>query len=710
MNRIRIHVLPSSRGRLTPVPRPQEPLSCAFTHRQCSQPRLEGQEFCIKHILEDRTAPFKQCSYVSTKNGKRCPNAAPKPEKKDGTSFCAEHARRNSLALQAQMKKSNPGPVSETLLCQLSSYVKTELGSQTAESSRSEASRILDEDSWSDGEQDPIPVDQTWRGDPDSEADSIDSDQEDPLKHAGVYTAEEVALIMREKLIRLQSLYIDQFKRLQHLLKEKKRRYLHSRKGEHEAIGNSLLTGPEGLMAKERENLKRLKCLRRYRQRYGVEALLHRQLKERRMLATDGTAQQAHTTRSSQRCLAFVDDVRCSNQSLPMTRHCLTHICQDTNQMLFKPCQGSEEVPCNKPVPVSLSEDPCCPLHLRLPPQMYVPEQVLVVPEELEAAPTDLYLSAAELQPTESLPLEFSDDLDVVGDGMQCPPSPLLFDPSVALDQSLRDVAEAPIDILALEEPSHTALPPQTALTERGTSSAHVFSPAAEPPAELPAQGHPPMAACWPGSREDSRLEEATSTQARGGAANGSLEPTSVTPRRDGAGNIPREAENTALAQANENQRETYERCLDEVANHVVQALLNQKVKLAARKLEAESLNISKLMEKAEDLRKALREEHAFLQGVDGKEVPYESRLEHKRELCDLRRVPPDAKDPRLCRPPRNGIVGHLREPPDKVRTPLYHHPIATTGHVPSPGRGAYTMATHPFPASWDTYGSPLTR
>lgn len=56
---------------------------------------------------------------------------------------------------------------------------------------------------------------------------------------------------------------------------------------------------------------------------------------------------------------------------------------------------------------------------------------------------------------------------------------------------------------------------------------------------------------------------------------------------------------------------------------------------------------------------------------VDGKDVPYETRLEHKRELCDLRRVPPDAKEPRLCRPPRNGIVGHLREPSDKVRTPL---------------------------------------
>ncbi|XP_077184596.1 KAT8 regulatory NSL complex subunit 2 isoform X2 [Paroedura picta] len=450
MNRIRIHVLPSSRGRFTPVPRPQEALLCAFAHRPCSQPRLEGHEFCIKHILEDRNAPFKQCSYISTKNGKRCPNAAPKPEKKEGVSFCSEHARRNALALQAQMKKSNPSPVRETLLSQLSSYAKTELGSQTAESNRSEASRILDEDSWSDGELEPLTVDQTWRGDPDSEADSIDSDQEDPLKHAGVYTAEEVALIMREKLIRLQSLYIDQFKRLQHLLKEKKRRYLHSRKVEHEAIGSSLLTGPEGLLAKERENLKRLKYLRRYRQRYGVEALLHRQLKERRMLATEGAAQQAHTTRSSQRCLAFVDDVRCSNQSLPMTRHCLTHICQDTNQLLFKLCQGSEEAPCSKPVPVSLSEDPCCPLHLQLLPQMYVPEQ----------------------------------DLDVVGDGMQCPPSPLLSDASAAIENQLnKNVAETPKHMHSREESFPQGLLNQVSQPVRGSFSRKTTS-ALESPLE----------------------------------------------------------------------------------------------------------------------------------------------------------------------------------------------------------------------------------
>lgn len=57
------------------------------------------------------------------------------------------------------------------------------------------------------------------------------------------------------------------------------------------------------------------------------------------------------------------------------------------------------------------------------------------------------------------------------------------------------------------------------------------------------------------------------------------------------------EAENMALAQANENQRETYERCLDEVANHVVQALLNQKdlreecIKLKKRVYDLERQN-----------------------------------------------------------------------------------------------------------------------
>ena len=57
------------------------------------------------------------------------------------------------------------------------------------------------------------------------------------------------------------------------------------------ATGSSLLTGPEGLSLKERDNLRKLKALRRYRRRYGVEALLHRQLRDRRQAITEGAPQ-----------------------------------------------------------------------------------------------------------------------------------------------------------------------------------------------------------------------------------------------------------------------------------------------------------------------------------------------------------------------------------------------------------------------------------
>ncbi|XP_029974154.1 KAT8 regulatory NSL complex subunit 2 [Salarias fasciatus] len=456
MNRIRIHVLPSSRNRVTQTPRPQEPLACSFTQRPCSQPRLEGLDFCIKHILEDKNAPFKQCSYVSAKNGKRCPTAAPKADRKDGVTFCAEHARRNAVALRAQMRKASSGPSPETLLSQLSGYSRAD--TPGPDGGHSEAARALDEDSLSEEEQGPLVLDQTWRGDPDSEADSIDSDHEDPLKHAGVYTAEEVALITREKLIRLQSLYIDQFKRLQHLLKEKKRRYLHNRKVEHEMLGSSLLTGPEGLSLKERDNLKKLKALRRYRRRYGVEALLHRQLRERRQAVTEGAAQLGSRT-AGEKCVSFVEGARCANACLPMARHCLAHIYQDSNQVLFKVCPGLKDAPCSRTVHMGQSDDPRCPLHLRLAPPMFQPEQEAPPQDHFTPAGKDMYLSAAELQPTESLPLEFSDDLDVEGDGMQGPPSPLQFDTALALeDQTIRAIAEAPMDILTGDDPDQVDL------------------------------------------------------------------------------------------------------------------------------------------------------------------------------------------------------------------------------------------------------------
>ncbi|XP_010773130.1 KAT8 regulatory NSL complex subunit 2-like [Notothenia coriiceps] len=112
-------------------------------------------------------------------------------------------------------------------------------------------------------------------------------------------------------------------------------------------------------------------------------------------------------------------------------------------------CPGLKDVPCGRTVHMGQSEDPRCPLHLTLPPPMFQPEQEPPPQEPITTASRDMYLSAAELQPTESMPLEFSDDLDVEGDGMQGPPSPLQFDTALALeDHTIRAIAEAPMDIL----------------------------------------------------------------------------------------------------------------------------------------------------------------------------------------------------------------------------------------------------------------------
>ncbi|XP_029576232.1 KAT8 regulatory NSL complex subunit 2-like [Salmo trutta] len=96
---------------------------------------------------------------------------------------------------------------------------------------------------------------------------------------------------------------------------------------------------------------------------------------------------------------------------------------------------------------IGQSEEPRCPLHLSLPPPMYHPEQeTALAPEQLDAVlPTDMYLSAAALQPTESLPLKFSDDTPL----HPGPMSILTCHTALALeDQAIRAIAEAPNDFL----------------------------------------------------------------------------------------------------------------------------------------------------------------------------------------------------------------------------------------------------------------------
>lgn len=96
---------------------------CAYQPYECTQLTIDGYNYCLKHILYDKTAPFKQCFYVYASNGKRCQLGAPKVDKRD-YAYCHEHALRTALAKNRENSKYAPPPTGESLLLSLGHYVK----------------------------------------------------------------------------------------------------------------------------------------------------------------------------------------------------------------------------------------------------------------------------------------------------------------------------------------------------------------------------------------------------------------------------------------------------------------------------------------------------------------------------------------------------------------------------------------------------------
>ncbi|XP_055494307.1 INO80 complex subunit D-B [Leucoraja erinacea] len=75
---------------------------CSYSPKLCKQRRLNGYAFCIRHVLEDRTAPFKQCEFVAKYNNQRCTNPIPKSEDRR---YCNSHLQVLGLVPKKERKK-----------------------------------------------------------------------------------------------------------------------------------------------------------------------------------------------------------------------------------------------------------------------------------------------------------------------------------------------------------------------------------------------------------------------------------------------------------------------------------------------------------------------------------------------------------------------------------------------------------------------------
>ncbi|XP_053961828.1 KAT8 regulatory NSL complex subunit 2 [Anastrepha ludens] len=393
--------------------------SCSNPTYECSVPRVDGYEFCMRHILRDPCGNFRQCTHIYP-NGRKCTNALQKHDiKKDPalTTLCFEHNRKAQLQkTHATVGKLKRTDTNEVLLNSLAHHINVEdvqpeqnVGEQDEEidvvsphvtpfvahdqvnslsavvSSLQKRRRILDYASDSSSNDDEPPsINNTARGFDfiESDDESVDSQAEDLLKHAGIYTREEALRISEAKLTKLQGLYIDQINRLHHTLKERRRRYLLALRKEREMLC-SIHDQPKDT-PRERKLYDQLKALNTYHRRYGVEAVLYKKFKEKRSRATEG---YGHKGPGYTKCVFTEGGVKCGERAMPCCKFCRKHILEDKKQILFRACEVEKSgVVCQEPIPCIFDDASTCVLHMSIPPRrQYIQKKFESETEEDEA-------------------------------------------------------------------------------------------------------------------------------------------------------------------------------------------------------------------------------------------------------------------------------------------------------------------------------------
>uniref|UniRef100_A0A0A9YZ64 KAT8 regulatory NSL complex subunit 2 n=1 Tax=Lygus hesperus TaxID=30085 RepID=A0A0A9YZ64_LYGHE len=378
---------PSGSHKKASKPRAQSPVVklCSYAARVCTQPVLEKYDYCARHILEDKNAPFKPCGYNYPSNNKRC--LLPAPRDKRETGYCTVHTWKSQMKRQGTTAKHVPPVTPESLLAGLAHYVRPIRSASKAEgednhsSSRTKPinpfveadltkaalgrSQVLECASDSDSDVDMATMENVWDGqnEDSSDAESVESQMDDSLKHAGAFSLEEVAAIHHKKLSRLQLLYQRQYERLAYIMKEKRRKYLIALKKEKETL--SSIADQARTSAKDQKLYDKLKALNRYHRRSASESVAYLSQIEKRQ--KDLAKPPSYT-----KCFYSEGGVRCSKSTIPLTRYCFKHILEDPNQFLFRACGCEKADTICRDTVTGLCAGETCILHVKLPPLPHV--------------------------------------------------------------------------------------------------------------------------------------------------------------------------------------------------------------------------------------------------------------------------------------------------------------------------------------------------
>lgn len=447
------------------------------------QDRLDGYDYCIDHILQDKNAPFKQCNFVSSKSGMKCTRAASKADKRDG--YCKQHTKKAAAMRYKASLKPKPKDPAQQLLDDLSYYLP---GSSKSfpDAPVSTVGKLMDYASGSDSDAELPVVNQCYQSGHDSDADSVDSEPEDALKYAEVYTAEEVALITRDKLIRLQSLYINQFKRLQHMLKEKRREFLFNVKKEMPIYGPNLGRVSD---SKEKKKLKKLKALVSYRKRKGQCALLHRKSKDRRIQVTPDYQGPVKETKLPKCSYKPSEGETCDKPCVPLIKYCMDHVFEEPHQVLYKQCTGASGICKRAAVPYSKGRS--CILHQEVP--RYTPRVWKLKKKEAILRSAAAAKASSLTEPVETVePMEISYTIKQTQDPLLLPST------SSDLSSAVGMMQKGPLEESVIGESSLPASDTQSEVANQAASNENSVSSllsetVLEPEVKIPVSASTPV-------------------------------------------------------------------------------------------------------------------------------------------------------------------------------------------------------------------------
>lgn len=309
---------------------------CSYSYHICKRSRYRDYKYCLQHILEDQLAPFTKCQHISKVTRRRCLNAASKPDRNSSANLalCENHKHMKSQSNKRKIKhhKNFLSKVSgvhlntQNAINHLQNCIQqnpetitdTDSGEGEFASQENERWRVNQSSSWKAGE-------------PDVDLQQLD-ENENALLHTGIFTQEEIVSLSRDNLVRLQAMYIDQFKQLHQELFMNRLQYL-----------------SDSNQASSSNTSEEIRAMLNFRQSIGPEALLSRQRKEKRQEESTFDpllTRQDHQSAKS-RCCQVTNHIRCRLSCLPYTKFCVLHILHDPLQVLYKPCSQNG---CKTPV------------------------------------------------------------------------------------------------------------------------------------------------------------------------------------------------------------------------------------------------------------------------------------------------------------------------------------------------------------------------